>query len=241
MAIDYDEIAPEYAQRRKLHPGVLKELISQVKPGVKSSILEVGCGTGNYIAALKSVSSAGSCWGIDSSLEMLRHARKCSSAITFQLAAAETIGLRDGCFDLVFSVDLIHHISNRREHFLEAFRVLKSGGRICTVTDSEWIIRNRKPLTRYFPESLEIELERYPAISQLRELMVNVGFRDLAEKTVDFHYPLQDISPFQNKTFSCLHLISTAAFERGIGRMKQDLQAGPIPCVSRYSLLWGTK
>jgi hypothetical protein len=57
-------------------------------------------------------------------------------------------------------------------------------------------------------------------------------------------YPLCDLSDIQayrDKAFSALLLISEAAFQRGIERMEQDLSTGPIPCVSRYLLLWGTK
>jgi hypothetical protein len=75
----------------------------------------------------------------------------------------------------------------------------------------------------------------------LRAMMVEAGFSGLHETVAEFPYTLTDIQRFRDKAFSCLHLIPAEAFERGLRRMEQDLRAGPIPCVSRYLLLWGTK
>lgn len=238
--VDYDEIALQYARNRKLHPEVLRELLSTGNVGDGERVLEVGCGTGNYILAFESALSC-SCWGIDPSRQMLRKAEARSKSVYFQVGEAGAEGLQSNAFTFVFSVDLIHHLSRVEDYFLEAYRILKSGGRLCTVTDSEWIIRNRVPLTSYFPETVEIELSRYPNVDRLREIMVQAGFRDLNEKTVEFNYQLTEIEPYQEKAFSCLHLIPESAFIRGISRMKKDLQSGPIPCVSRYLLLWGIK
>ena len=71
--------------------------------------------------------------------------------------------------------------------------------------------------------------------------MDKVGFRDVIEMNVEHCFELKEIKAFQDKAFSSLHLISEEAFNKGISRMKRDLQSGPIPCVWRYLLLWGTK
>lgn len=41
------------------------------------------------------------------------------------------------------SVDVIDHVTDCRDFFLEAFNGLKPAGKVCTETDSDWIIRNR--------------------------------------------------------------------------------------------------
>jgi ubiquinone/menaquinone biosynthesis C-methylase UbiE len=208
--------------------------------GKASKVLEIGCGTGNYIVALETL--AGSmCWGIDPSEQMLSRAREQSTTINFQLGKAERLDSPPDFFDLAFSVDVIHHVSNRLAYFREAYRVLRTGGKNCTVTDSEWIIRHRQPLAVYFPETVEIELGRYPRIAELREIMERVGFGEITESTVEFTYPLTDIQAYRDKAFSVLLFIPEDAFQRGIERMERDLCTGPIPRVSRYLLLWGTK
>jgi ubiquinone/menaquinone biosynthesis C-methylase UbiE len=240
VVIDYNTIASEYAKNRRLHPEVFRELISTGKVTAYDKVLEVGCGTGNYIVALESSISC-LCWGIDPSAKMLSIAKERSSNIRFQLGQAESLEFQSSFFNLVFSVDVIHHVSKHFNYYQEAYRVLKKGGKLCTVTDSEWIIRNRQPLSTYFPESVEIELKRYPRIPHLRDLMKQVGFGSINEKTVEFRYDLKDIQLYQDKASSALHLIPEKAFNKGISLMKRELQCGPIPSVSYYLLLWGTK
>ncbi len=238
--IDYNQIASEYAQHRQVHPGVLTSLISTSGVDSTSQVLELGCGTGNYILALKSLVGS-TCWGVDPSEGMLTKARERSSRVHFQLGRAESLDSPDGFFDLVFSVDVIHHVLDHLRYFREAYRVLKAGGKLCTVTDSEWIIRHRQPTAVYFPETVEVELGRYPRIAELRRLMESVGLTEITENLVESSYQLTDIQPYRDKAFSALHLIPEAAFERGIERMERDLRAGPLSYVSRYLLLWGTR
>jgi SAM-dependent methyltransferase len=172
---------------------------------------------------------------------MLALAQARSGGVHCQPGRAESLDFPAGFFGLVFSVDVIHHVADRGRYFQEAHRVLKPGGQVCTVTDSERIIRQRRPLAVYFPETVEVELGRYPPIAELRELMQQAGFGHLGEETAEFAYQLGDLQPYRDKAFSSLHLIPEAAFRRGMERMERDLRAGPIPCVSRYLLLWGVK
>ena len=64
---------------------------------------------------------------------------------------------------------------------------------------------------------------------------------EVSEALVEHEMTLTDIQAYRQKVFSALHLISHADFERGIAKMEHDLKSGPIPIVSRYVLLWGTK
>jgi SAM-dependent methyltransferase len=236
--IDYDELAADYARHRQVHPDVLLALCQAASP--TSRVLEVGCGTGNYIIALQSRIGC-ACWGIDPSEEMLNQARIWTSAVDLRLGRAEAPGFADGAFDLVFTVDVIHHVQDVRVCYQRASRLLAPGGRICTTTDSAWIIRHRQPLSTYFPETVEHELARYPRIAVLREHMAEAGFDEIVESTVECSYAIDDIQIYRDKAFSALHLISDEAYRRGIERMEADLRSGPITCTPRYTLLWGTK
>lgn len=238
--IDYDQLAAEYSRHRRVHPLILQDLLSTPALSSSSRVLEIGCGTGNHITALHEATGC-ECWGVDPSAQMLAEARNRSGSVTFQVGEAERLNLGNEAFDLVFSVDVIHHVPDRRAYFREAYRVLRNGGRICTATDSEWIIRHREPLALYFPETLNVDLDRYPAIAELREAMNDCSFGEIGENMVEFAYRRTDLNAYRNKAFSVLHLIPDEAFLRGIERMEQDLRAGSIPGVSRYLLLWGTK
>jgi SAM-dependent methyltransferase len=238
--INYDRIAVEYAKHREVHPEVLKRLILDGGISASSRILDVGCGTGNYIIAVWDITGATS-WGIDPSEKMLEVARNTCQAVEFYVGHSGELPFERETLDLVYSVDVIHHIGDRRAYFAEAMRVLKPNGRLCTVTDSEEIIRNRSPLSVYFPESVSIELKRYPRISILTAEMESAGLTEISSETVDFAYELEEIQAYRDKAFSALYLISDEAFHRGLDRMEQALKSGPISCDSRYLLLWGTK
>lgn len=237
-SLDYDPLAAEYARHRQVHPGVLQGLAEALCPG--DQVLEVGCGTGNYIVALASLGGC-ACWGVEPSVGMRSRARERSAAVQFQVGSADRLGVPAGWFDLAFSVDVVHHLPDPLAYLQEAGRALKPGGRLCTVTDSASIIRGRQPLATYFPETVEADLGRYPSIAHLRALYGRAGFGDLAERSVECAYLLTDLGAYRDRAYSVLHLISEQAWQRGLARMEQDLQAGPIPCLSRYTMLWGVK
>jgi len=50
----YQTIASEYIRLRHVHPEVLRSLISMGELGRQSTVLDVGCGTGNYLLACRS-------------------------------------------------------------------------------------------------------------------------------------------------------------------------------------------
>lgn len=238
--IDYDRLAADYAAHRTVHPKVLKELLSVGAPRRDSRVLEVGCGTGNYLRALFEATQC-EAHGVDPSAEMLQQARRTAPHIDWRQGRAEHLDFPSESLDMVFSVDVIHHVRDRREHFSEVARVLAPGGKTCTVTDSEWIIRNRVPLASYFPETVEPELRRYPRTEELVGLMRAAGLVEPAEKTVEFDYKITSVEPYRRRVFSSLMQISPEAFDRGLKRMESDLAGGPIQAVSRYVLLWGTQ
>jgi SAM-dependent methyltransferase len=238
--MDYNLLAVEYARHRQVHPLVLQRLVEQSQIGPGSLVLEVGCGTGNYLQALIQATGCEG-WGIDPSAGMLAKAAGHLGQGHLRLGSAEGLDFPDAAFDLVFSVDVIHHIVKPAEAYREAWRVLKPGGWICTVTDSEWIIRHRIPLSVYFPETIELELARYPKIPDLKSMMAASGFHAIREETVEFGYERMDLESYRDKAYSSLHLIPEEAFQRGLRRMADDLEKGPIHCVSYYLLLWGLK
>jgi ubiquinone/menaquinone biosynthesis C-methylase UbiE len=202
-----------------------------------SRVLEVGCGTGSHILMLvKATNCQG--WGIDLSEEMMCQEQS-SGKVQFVSGTAEELPFEDKFFDFLFSINVIHHVTSTISYFREAFRVLKPAGEICTVTDSERIIRNRKPLSQYWPSTVSVDIKRYPTITALKRQMIAGGFVDVTEINIQSTSQIEDITPYKEKAFSCLHLISQDEFLRGLARLQEDLKAGPVQRVSAYVCLWG--
>ena len=240
MNVSYDTIAADYAIHRSVHPDLLRTLIKRSGIRSSSSVLEVGCGTGNYIASIAAMTTA-RCCGLEPSAGMLDAARQKRASVSWSEGSAESLPYPDGAFDFIFSVDVIHHVRDSGAFVREVFRVLAAGGWIATATDSEETIRRRKPLSHYFPETIEPELRRYPKPGEMASLYSSNSFDQISEELAEFGYALSDPAPFERKTFSCLHLLTEDAFARGLSRLKQDLEAGPISCISRYVVHWAHK
>jgi SAM-dependent methyltransferase len=238
--MDYDQAAGSYAAHRRVHSGVLRELCEGGGLVPASTVLEVGCGTGNHICALARRFNCAA-YGLDPSAGMLAHARARPEPVMWVQGRAEKLHFADGAFDLVFSVDVIHHVADQAACYREAARTLRPGGLVCTVTDSEEIIRRREILAGYFPDTVEIELARYPRITRLEAWMAAAGLVEFEVVTVVEPYELTSAQPFREKAYSSLHLIPEDAWRAGLERLERDLARGPVHGFSRYACLWGRR
>jgi SAM-dependent methyltransferase len=244
--VDYELAAGEYAAHRRIHFGVLDQLSGQVASSARlrsrahHTALEVGCGTGNYIRALVE-RAACAAYGLDASAGMLAPARARPERVVWLQGLGEQLPFDESRFDLVFSVDLIHHVTDKAAYYHQVARILRLGGWVCTVTDSADIIRRREILSGYFPETVESELARYPRLAQLKGWMIQAGLVDLDVVTVQEPYEITDAQPFLDKAYSSLHLITGEAWRAGVQRLERDLRQAPIRDLSRYACVWGRK
>jgi len=113
-SVDYDAVAREYSRHRRVHPEVLRRLLLDGEIDRASRVLEVGCGTGNYTAAIHRATGCEP-WGVDPSGAMLQQAMAQCPTARLQAGRAEALGVPDAEFDLVFSVDVIHPRTFPRE------------------------------------------------------------------------------------------------------------------------------
>jgi ubiquinone/menaquinone biosynthesis C-methylase UbiE len=237
----YDQsVASDYARLRSIHYPLLEALISGSEIHAGSNVLELGCGTGNYLCAIRSETGC-SAWGVDPSSEMLSKARSQQPQVAWICAPAENPGLIDGQFDFVFNVDAVHHFQDRARVFSEIARLLLVTGIVCIATDSEEIIQNRAPLSTYWPETIELELARYPRISTLETELRDAGLVNLRREEVCATGWLTDPTPYRAKVFSALRLLPEPIFERGLRLLEADLTKGPVRSISRYLLLWAKR
>ena len=95
-----------------------------LKDGI--SAIDLGCGTGELTKMLWEKLPSGRVLGIDSSPEMLEHA-KATSGLSFELRSITDI---EGEWDLIFSSAAIQWVSKHRELIPGLFSHLRPGGQI---------------------------------------------------------------------------------------------------------------
>jgi len=226
--VNYDQVAPTYDQRYagNLFDGVAGALLSLATITSAKSILEVGCGTGHWLAAIKSPTRR--VFGLDLSMGMLQKARERESRLV--RASAEYLPFRDHSFDLVFSVNAIHHFIRAGEFVREARRLLKPGGSLASIALDPHHGRDRWYVYDYFPETLEIDRERYPSAGRVADWMIAAGFdrvecraADRIVQNLTADQILRDPMLHKNST-SQLVLLSDEAYAAGMDRIKAAIQ-----------------
>jgi ubiquinone/menaquinone biosynthesis C-methylase UbiE len=135
--VDYDKgnIPSSYDAGRSYAPAVLALWLDRISrcasSGAVSRILDLGCGTGRYSAALVNHFDA-HVIAIDRSAKMLAEARKKSApGVCHARASGESLPLRDGSFDMVFMSMVFHHFEDQLGAARECRRVLRAAGVVC--------------------------------------------------------------------------------------------------------------
>lgn len=107
---DYDTLAADHARHRRINPDVVVRLTRDLRPD--AWVLELGCGTGNYISEIARRHGC-HCVGINPSVEMIDRARARRDDVTVTRESAEELTFPDSTFDLVCSVDVVRHLIDR--------------------------------------------------------------------------------------------------------------------------------
>ena len=177
---DYDTIADDYDARYGLYElrGVRETLLGFLGDHAPLAILEVGCGTGHWLAEVHAKASAERhlLAGVDPSAPMLARARLAAPAARLVRARAEDLPWRDGTFDRIFCVNALHHFADRARFFEEARRLLKPGGGLLTIGKDPHVEQDSWWVYDYFTETREIDKARYAPVRTLRGEMAHAGF-----------------------------------------------------------------
>ena len=219
--MNYGPVATTYAAHRwalewKLAP--LLEVVATLPEG--AGILDVGCGTGDYLHALHEHAPRHGFSGFDISPQMLAEGRaRCPWATLEVGSATEHFPADSGEIALVYAVDVLHHIEDYSRFFEECARVLGNHGRLIVITDSEQDIRARS-MAELFPTTVPVNLARYPAIDSLVNIAAALGFELVSRQTVRGHIELDDrfMHALAHRALSELRLISAEEHAQGMAR-----------------------
>ena len=183
-------------------------------------MLDIGCGTGRFLAQLAPLAKA---WGVDASREMLDVARTRAGVAGLKLGTAEQLPFKDGWFERA-TMWLVAHLVDRPAAFAEARRVLAADGCFAVATfdpsyfDAFW-------LNELFPSMQAADRERFPTAPELEQTLRDAGFEPrllrLSQRgTLDREVALERI---RGKHISTFDLISDQEYEAGLAHAEREL------------------
>ncbi len=240
--IDYNDISKDYSLHRNASSTVVSHVLERIKGRNIKKMLEIGCGTADYLYALTQKLDCDS-YGFDNSGSMINEANKKNPGLNLSINDIHNVfDYNNDFFDLVYSIDVIHYVEDLKHYFKEINRVLNKDGIVLTITDSEEDLKSRT-ITKYFPESLEIEKKRYPGVNKIVENMENNGFKKIEITHTEREYKMSEevFQKFKNKAFSSIRLISDGSFEKGIKKIEEDMKNNKCLVKELYTYIWGVK
>jgi SAM-dependent methyltransferase len=183
-------------------------------------VLDIGCGTGRFLAQLAVVAKA---WGVDASPEMLEVARTRAAGAGLKLGSAEELPFKDGWFERA-TMWLVAHLLDRRRAFAEAARVIVPGGRFAVATfdpsyfDSFW-------LNALFPSMEAVDRARFPTAPELESELTGAGFdvRLLRRSQLGSLAREDALERIRGKHISTFDLITDEEYAAGLARAEREL------------------
>lgn len=220
-----DEYAASYDRLRPTDGawwGVFRAIVDVADLGGRR-VLDVGCGTGSFAAALAECGAE--VWGVDASEEMLAQAwARGLPRERFVLARAEKLPFADASFERAVMRLVVHHV-DRRSALCEFARVVAPDGSATVATfepkgfETFW-------LTRLFPAVERIDRMRFPTAAELEADLQDGGFaRVTIHRHVERGTLTRDdaLARIRHRFVSTLRLLGDAELAEGLERAEREL------------------
>lgn len=203
-------------------------------------ILDLGCGTGRFTAAL---GEAFGCRviGIEPSAAMLDVALSRNEPdVEWKQGRAESIPLDSRAVDLIFMSQVFHHLVQPRRALEEINRVLTVGGYLA-IRNGTREHNSELRWLKCFPEAYEIEEKRTPSSQELEEIVCERFFVLTSHRTIHQLFAssyAEYVEKISRRGLSALIAIKDEAFQSGLRRLRHwiSLQAQDVPVYEPVDL-----
>ena len=193
--------AGEYDRHAVVQKQVAAKLVSLVErqvPAEPGRLLDIGCGTGALLSALRGSFPATRLYGVDLAFNMALHSReRLGETATIVNADAEVLPFRSGSFDLVVSASTLQWLPRLDSCLAECRRVLAPGGMLCLAFfggKTLWELQEsyRKSLTSRYGEDDEriARLHRFRQCRDVEQALEGMDFEQVmvaSEIEMEFH------------------------------------------------------
>ena len=230
-SVDYNSVADEYDKRYETsdYGSVVRLLLDFSGETASARVLEVGCGTGQWLWEL--TRRGYRAFGLDPSRDMLKVAQVKAPQAAIVQAGAEAIPWQSGAFNRLFCINSLHHFADHRRFFAEARRLLSRGGGVLIVGLDPHNGLDRWWIYDYFPQIVEIDRRRYPSAERIRYWLKVYGFTE-CRTAIALHIPVQlparaalESGRLAKETTSQLTLLSDGEYDAGINWLVKDIEA----------------
>lgn len=230
---DYDDVAARYEQspwRRRVATDLTLGARLDAAPERRFTVLDVGCGTGNYLARqIQSFPGKNVRWlGVDPSPGMLGYAREKAPSAELSVGRAESLPFSDGSVDYLVSTFAFHHFEDKPKALHELCRVLAPGGALRLVNidpfrmEAFWIYA-------FFPASRREDEKRFWPVSLLTYELEQRGLSVRARVEVDlYRAPLSGLLvEAELREMSQLVILGEREYQDGLARLRGELARRP--------------
>ncbi|HKW49579.1 MAG TPA: class I SAM-dependent methyltransferase [Gemmatimonadaceae bacterium] len=229
LRVDYDLVAADYDQRyeRIDYSGIADALKRFLQSSAPPAVLEVGCGTGRWLA-LAATAPSRVVAGLDRSWEMLVRGRRAAPQALIVRGVAEELPWASQSMDRVLCINAFHHFVDKSAFLRECRRVLRPGGMFLTVGVDPHLGTDRWWIYDYFPATLERDRERYANTELLRRELLDLGFASAFTEVVQHmrsERPLDvavEKGLLERTSTSQLMVISDADYQSGLTRLRAE-------------------
>ncbi len=193
-----ERIARDFGHRTGLdYKTTIREIVEAAEPFPGMRILDIPTGTGVIARQfVGKIGQEGKIIGVDTTHEKVEEARlaaqsaKASMRIEWRVMPGEKLGFGADSFDLVTSVMAFHRL-NGEKFLAEAYRVLKSGGRLLIADEMAPAIAP-SPLRESVRRNYYKHIARNPAEAEAKflstevmmQMLVNSGFSQIMFKAL---------------------------------------------------------